>query len=247
MLEASILGLKYHRLLASSVSPEFTAPLKADFDYSFIVSYDGVFNDPDYDVLDKNACIIDVTQTEEEIINGFNATSRNELRRTYRTEGLAFHFGYTDFNTYYEFYKASEHARGWFPVPENELERCLLFSASFDGDYISGMSCYTGADTLRVSRIYSNRKLNTNPAISGTIYGAAAKRIVLDITNYARLHGFKQIDLGGVDLDSPAKAGISNFKLSLGGKVIPVKIGRYTKASFGETEPKIREMGYDIT
>lgn len=247
MLKAEILGLKYHRVLANSVTPEFTAPLKADYDYSFIVSYDGVFNDADYQVLDKNACVIDVTQTEEEVISGFNATSRNELRRTYRTEGLEFHFGYTDFDKYYEFYKTSEHARGWFPVPENELDNCLLFTATFDGEYISGMSCYTGADTIRVSRIYSNKKINTNPAVTGTIYGAAAKRIVLDITNYARQNGYKQIDLGGVDLESPSKAGISNFKLSLGGKVIPVKLGRYATSVFDEKEPQIREMGYDIT
>lgn len=247
MLQAEILGLKYHRVLANSVTPEFTKTLKEDFDYSFIVSYDGVFNDPDYKVLEKNACMLDATKTEEGIIEGFNATSRNELRRTYRTPELQYHFGYEDFNKYYQFYKASEHARGWFPVPENELGNCLLFSMSFNGEFISGMSCYSGAETIRVSRIYSNKKINTNPAISGTIYGGAAKRIVLEICNYARENGFKHVDLGGVDLESESKAGISNFKLSLGGVVIPVKLGRFSKPIFDQKEPQIREMGYDIT
>jgi hypothetical protein len=247
MLQAEIASLRYHRVLAKSVNQKFTARLKANYDYSFIVSYDNTFNDPDYEVTDKNTCIMDVTQTEDEIINGFNATSRNELRRTYRTDGLEFLFGYTDFNKYYKFYKASEHARGWYPVPEDELRNCLLFTAIFDGEYISGMSCYTGAGTVRVSRIYSNRKVNANPAITRTIYSAAAKRIVLNISNYAREKGFKMIDLGGVDLESPEKAGISNFKLSLGGKVLPIKVGRYSTGAFDAKKVQLREMGYDIT
>jgi hypothetical protein len=246
MLKAEILNLKYHRVLANSVTKNFTRPLKANYHYSFIISYDNFFNDHDYKISNKNACIINATQNEEKIISGFNASSRNELSRTYRTDGLEFQFGYTDFNKYYEFYKRSENARDWYPVPENELANCLLFSATFEGEYISGMSCYTGASTIRVSRIYSTRKINTNTAITRTIYAAAAKRIVLNISNYAREKGFKKIDLGGVDLESPAKAGISNFKLSLGGKVVPVKVGRYSTPMFDAKRLQLREMGYDI-
>jgi hypothetical protein len=248
MLRSEILGLKYHRVLANSVTHEFTAQLKANYDYSFIVSYDRVFDDQSYDVIEKNAYIIDVTKTEEEIIAGFNRTGRKELRRTYHTDGLDFHFGYTDFTEYYEFYKACEHARGWLPVPETELENCLLFTATFEGEYIRGMSCYAGgAETIRGARNYSNKRVNTNRALTGSLYGAAARRLVLNITNYARENGFSKVDLGGVDLESPSKAGISNFKLSLGGKIIPVKLGRYSTPAFDAKRAQIREMGYDIT
>ena len=247
MLEAEIIGIKYHRLLTKGITLESTSELKRKYDYSFIVSYDNEFLDKDYTVLEKQSCIIDVTQGEENVIKGFNSTSRNELRRTYKTPGLAFHFGYSDFDKYFQFYKSCEIARGWYPVPENELSNCLLFTASFEGEYISGMSCYVGEDMIRVSRIYSNKKINTNPSITGTIYGAAAKRLVIDICNYAIENGFRGVDLGGIDFSDPAKEGISRFKTSLGGKIIPVKLARYTNATYEQKKAQVFEMGYDIT
>jgi hypothetical protein len=126
------------------------------------------------------------------------------------------------------------------------LENCLLFTATFEGEYISGISCYAaGVGAIRGCRIYSAKRVNTNPAIKA-LYGAAAKRIVLNIANYARENGFNRVDLGGVDLQSPSKAGISNFKLSLGGKVVPIKLGRYSTPAFDAKAAQIREMGYDI-
>ncbi|MES2651664.1 MAG: hypothetical protein V4663_07985 [Bacteroidota bacterium] len=247
MLEAEIIGIKYHRLLTNGITLESTAVLKHDYDYSFIVSYNNEFIDNDYNVVEKQSCIIDVTQGEDNIIKGFNSTSRNELRRTYKTPGLEFHFGYSNFEKYYLFYKSCELARGWYPVPENELGNCLLFTASFEGEYISGMSCYFGEDVIRVSRIYSNKKINSNPLITGTIYGSAAKRLVFDICNYAINNNFKKVDLGGVDFSDPAKEGISRFKTSLGGEILPVKLARYTNANYEQKKAQVFEMGYDIT
>ncbi len=109
------------------------------------------------------------------------------------------------------------------------------------------MSCYFGEDIIRVSRIYSNKKINSNPLITGTIYGSAAKRLVLNICNYAIENGFKSVDLGGVDFSDPAKEGISRFKTSLGGEVLPVKLARYSNANYEMNKAKVFEMGYDIT
>ncbi len=240
-------GLTYQRVLTQSATPDMLAYGKQHADYSFVVCYDNKLEDEEYEVLDKNACLFDVSLSDEDIVKAFNATGRNEYRRTFRTPGLAFHVGCEDFEKYYQFYTNCEQARAWYPVPKEELKECLLFTASFDGEYISGMSCYTGENTIRVSRIYSTKRINNNSAITGTIFGGAAKRLVLEICNYARQHGFKFVDLGGVDLSGNEKSGISEFKLSLGGQIVPVKIGRFMKPGFKEKQKEILAQGFDIT
>ncbi len=247
MLEVSYDTVSYVRLLSSSVSRDVTNSLKENFDYIFIVSYDELIDDDSFELLNKNACLFDASQSEDELVQKFNATGRNEYRRTYRTEGLEFHIGITDIDTYYSFYTACEKARAWYPVPKVELQSCLIFTASYNGEFISGMSCYTGKDTIRVSRIYSNKRINTNPQITGTMYGGAAKRLVIEICKYAKNHGFKWVDLGGVDLSSNEKSGISEFKKSLGGHIIPVKIGRYMTPTFLQKQKEYLEKGIDIT
>ncbi|HPI53271.1 MAG TPA: hypothetical protein PLU10_01195 [Chitinophagaceae bacterium] len=240
-------GLTYQRILTPHATPELLDNCKKDADYSFVVAYDNVLEDQDVEVLDKNACLFDLSLSDDDIVKAFNATGRNEYRRTFRTPGLEFHVGCGNLESYYTFYAACEHARAWYPVPIEELAQCLLFTASFEGEFISGMSCYTGGDTLRVSRIYSTKRINTNPAINGTIFGGAAKRLVVEICSYARTHGFKFVDLGGVDLSGNEKSGISEFKLSLGGKIVPVKIGRFIKPGFKEKQKEILARGFDIT
>jgi hypothetical protein len=240
-------GLKYCRLLSSSIDKNKTNEIKENFDYVFVVSYNAIIEDTDFQILEKNACLFNVDLSNEEIVKNFNATGRNEYRRTFRTDGLAFHFGYDNFDGYYEFYKKSEHARNWFPIPKLELENSILFTASFEGEYISGMSCYSCEETIRVSRIYSTKRINQNPKINGTIFGGAAKRLVIEICDYARKNGFKYVDLGGIDLSGKAKSGISEFKLSLGGEIVPVKIGRYMKPGFADKQKELLIKGIDIT
>jgi hypothetical protein len=247
MLEVNFENIKYNRFLTNSVNSNTTIELKKLNDYSFIISYNGEFEDEEYEIVEKNACLIDLDLSSEDIVSGFNSTGRNEYRRTFRTLGLDFHFGFEDSQKYYDFYSRCEKARNWLPIPKPELENCLLFTASFQGEYISGMSCYKGENVLRVGRIYSTKRINTNKEINGTIYGGAAKRIVIEICNYAREKGFKYVDLGGVDLNSDEKSGISQFKLSLGGEIVPVKIGRFMKPGFIEKQKDIFLKGFDIT
>jgi hypothetical protein len=247
MLEVNYDSVRYARLLTNSVGVDVTKQLKENFDYIFIVSYDERIEDNSFEILNKNACLFDASLTEDELVQKFNSTGRNEYRRTYRTEGLDFHFGISDIDSYYIFYSTCEHARSWYPVPKIELQRCLIFTASFQGEFISGMSCYTGNDTIRVSRIYSNKRINSNPQVNGTMYGGAAKRLVVEICKYAKNHGLKWVDLGGVDLSSNEKSGISEFKKSLGGHIVPVKIGRYMTPEFIQKQKEYLEKGIDIT
>ncbi|MFZ6012423.1 MAG: hypothetical protein ACOYXT_18915 [Bacteroidota bacterium] len=246
MLTAEVLGLTYHRIILESATADVTQELKDRYDYSFVVSM-GLFSDPDYEVLQKKSCMIDLTQDLDKIIGNFNSTSRNEYRRSERTEGLVFQTSYEDFEKYYTFYAACENDRGWYPVPPDELKNSFVFSASYHQEFISGMSCYAHEKRLRVSRIYSLKRSNQSAALNNTLYGSAAKRIVVEICKFGIERGYHTLDLGGVDLSDQVKSGITQFKLSLGGEVADVKLGRYMKQGFKDALPEIKNKGWDIT
>jgi len=247
MLTASILGLRYCRLLTSQLTPEKGKQLAADFDYIFAVCH-GNCEAPNFDIVQKNACLIDLSNGAEIAFSKFHATSRNEVRRSDKFENLSFQMGTgNDFDAYFNFYKACENARGWFPVPEEELRNSLIFTALFDGQPVSGISVYTNETRLRIGRIFSLKKTRRDARLNNLVYGCAAKRLVLECCQYGAENGFQTLDLGGIDLQDPAKAGITQFKLSLGGQVAPVTIARFANARFRDSASQIRESGYDIT
>jgi len=245
MLSATVLGLTYHRIILESVTPDLTQSLKEDYDYSFIVSM-GQFSDQEYSVVKKKSCLLNLTKGLDSVINRFNSTCRNEFRRTERNSDLTFFQGYADFNEYYSFYTQCEKDRAWFPTPPEELRNSFLFTASFKNELISGMSCYAHGSRLRVGRIYSNKRSKLSESLNNTVYGSAAKRIVVEICKFGIANGYQTVDLGGVDL-SGQKSGITQFKLSLGGELVDVFLGRHMKETFTSRLNDINKLGWDIT
>ncbi len=247
MLTASIFDLNYCRLLTETLSEQEANALSSKFDYTFAVCYD-TCKAPGFETIQKNACLIDLSQGLDHVFSKFNATSRNEVRRSEKMEALTFKTGIQqDFSSYFEFYKTCENARGWFPVPEVESRNSLVINAYFEGKPISGMSAYTHEGRIRIGRIFSLKKEKEDARLTNLVFGCAAKRIVYEYCRYGAANGFHTVDLGGIELHDPIKAGITQFKLSLGGQVSPVIIARYANAKFKAQEHLIREAGYDIT
>ncbi|MFN0214460.1 MAG: hypothetical protein ACKVT2_09420 [Saprospiraceae bacterium] len=247
MLTASILDLRYCRLLTDHLSEQEGERLASEFDYSFAVCY-GHCEATNFETVQKNACLIDLSRGFESAFSRFNATSRNEVRRFEKMGHLSFQLGPgEDFKAYFDFYKNCENARAWFPVPEEELRQSLVFTACFENEPISGMSAYAHGKYLRVGRIYSSKKTRMDERLSNLVYGCAAKSLVFELCKYGATHGYETLDLGGVDLQDPSKAGISAFKRSFGGQITAVTIARHANARFRESEHKIRKAGYDIT
>lgn len=247
MLTSSVLGLNYCRVLTDHLTPEAGDQLAAQNDYCFAVCY-GSCNAPTFETVSKYACVIDLSAGPDAAFSRFHNTSRNEVRRSEKIATLRFRFGIDgEFDDYFSFYRTCEHARGWFPVPEGELRSSVLCTAFFDGEPISGMSAYSDGDRLRVGRIFSMKKVKYDERLNNLVYGCAAKRIVFELCRYGVMHGFGTLDLGGLDPHDPAKAGITKFKLSMGGQVAPVTIARYANARFLERQSAIRAAGYDIT
>ena len=249
MLQASVLGLKYHRVLAEKVDRDLTAPLKRDFDYSFVVSY-GTFDDDDYEIVAKNSLLIDVSEGLDATFARYRSTSRNEINRTKRAPELSVRFGTEPFDELYGFHAECERERGWYPVPEEELRASIVCSCSWDGKLVAGMSCYRSDTHLRVGRIFSRRRSGEWEKVHQEhrwLFSGASRRVVYELCGYCIENGLRFLDLGGIDVDDPSKAGISKFKQGFGGEIVPVRLGRHSTPAFDEAAPKIREMGLDLT
>lgn len=89
MLEVNFEGIRYHRALVENATPDITQAFKDKFDYSFVISY-GDFQDLTYCLVNKNACLIDLTNELETIFENFNATCRKQVRPTFRNPELLF-------------------------------------------------------------------------------------------------------------------------------------------------------------
>jgi hypothetical protein len=247
MLDVKINNFRFHRSLMKFVDANLTESFKTDFDYSFIISYSD-FHDNDYQIINKNALIIDLTEDIDVIFSKFSSTNRNEIRRSKKIEGLNFQIGVENFEKFYEFYSECEHDRNWLPIPKEELLESKIIYASYNGIPISGMTSYIDGNYMRLGRIFSLKRsiVMEQPNL---IYGSASKRIVFDFCKIAKELGLVSLDLGGVDLSTEEKSGITKFKMSFGGNLIPVKIGRYTKPenSYEKLVNEFKSKGLDLT
>lgn len=245
MLEVNLKNFKYHRIIIDHFQESNAKQLITDYDYSFVVSY-GDFQAKQYEIINKNAAIIDLADGLDYAFSRFNATARKHIRRFDKIEQLSFHQEIENKQAFYSFYSDAEKSRSWFPVPENELFQSLVYYINYEGNPISGMTAYTHGNLMRLGRIFSTRNLS-NLENSNLIFGVAAKKLIFEFCQYAIKNGFHQLDLGGVDLTSSQKSGITEFKLSFTDKVIPVKIGRWSKTDYKVLQQDFLNNGLDLT
>ncbi len=214
-------------------------------DYSFIVSY-GDFVSEHYDVVNKNAAIIELKEDIDKTISKFDGSVRNHIRRFDKLPELSFHNEINDKKAFYEFYSLAEKCREWYPVPQDELFASIVFYVCYNDKPISGMTAYTHNNFMRIGRIFSTRNISSLDN-RNLIFGVAAKKLIFEFCQYAIKNGFHQLDLGGVDLKSEQKSGITEFKLSFTDKVVPVKIGRWSKIDYKVLQQDFLNKGLDLT
>lgn len=245
MLSINHQNFRYHRLVTQNFYESAHPELLSDFEYSFVISY-GEFISKSYDVIDKNAAIIDLSQGIDHAFSLFNATARKHIRRFEKLDELTFHNSVENKQSFYDFYTTCENSRDWYPVPYEELFESLIFYVCYNGEPISGISAYTHNGLIRMGRIFSLRN-NSSLENSNLIYGVAAKKIVYEFCKYAIENGCNQLDLGGVDLTAENKSGITDFKLSFTDKIVPVKIGRWSKVDYKTIQQQFLDQKLDLT
>lgn len=183
------------------------------------VSYNKI-NLPEYRVVEKPTCLIDLSVPEIDIFQNFNDTTRNEVRRTERLPDLVFLSALVPTESSYETYSKFEYAQGRAPGSWDEIKHTLFFGAFKNDDLISGVFVIPSSTFLRVRSIFSERLLAPDKE-TRQIISYSSRRVMWEICKWGKINGFKSLDLASVNSSTPKSASIAKFKLSFGGKVIP--------------------------
>ena len=245
MLKVKFNDIEYCRTLADQPTEQYLNTLADEYDYCFIVSYNPV-NSVRFDMVEKKAAVIPLMGNIDEVFQRFHSTCKNEVRRSFKEENMEFIDHIQDWDGFYSFHTLCEAERNWKPAPREELESSMVKAIKYDGEYISGMSCYTEEKRMRIGRIFSRRRSEDFKKLSGVIFSVAARRIVYEFCQWGIANDKKTLDLGGIDPQDPSKKGISRFKMFFGSEIIQVLIGRYKSNRFLALEPKIKTIGIDL-
>ncbi|MSR76130.1 MAG: peptidoglycan bridge formation glycyltransferase FemA/FemB family protein [Candidatus Ryanbacteria bacterium] len=187
--------------------------------YAYItgLSYDGSFanNDPSITKKSKQTVIIEPSEmTDEEIIASFRDTTRNEVRRTFTMPELSFVLPDSNRKGVLGLYSEFEEM-GDRPARKAEYFRESLFAGAYwKGKLIASIICYDAKPVLRINAIVSVRK---DGGEESKYVSFATRRLVFELIEYARNHGYRRLDLGGINTTDESKKGITAFKMSFGG------------------------------
>ncbi len=245
MFEVSFLGFKYtRRILSEELSEQKIQELKNAFSYIQLGSYKSL-SLPGFTELTKKAVIIDLAPDIQQIFSTFKDNTRNEINRTYKIDGLRFVSLDANFNALHVLHRNFDLQRGWMPAPKAELKKSLIFTAYLNDKPISVITCFNNDTTLRILELFSAR-YNTNEKEYTAIVGYATRRLVYEVCKFGKEHGFSTFDLGGINLDDPAKAGVAKFKQSFGGTITDVYFYLYTTPAFAVLKKIVKLFKIDI-
>ena len=166
----------------------------------------------------KKTIVISLQSDMEEVFNGYSDTVKNEIRRTFSMPELAFRTD-SDIDQAYELYRRFEERQGRTPHNEYSFRKSKIFNAYLDGLLVSSIACYDAFPHLRVRAIYS-RRLVVGDKKQYAVIGYATKRLIYGICSYGKKNGYKDVDMGSVNLTDPKKKGIAQFKSSFGGTIV---------------------------
>jgi hypothetical protein len=153
----------------------------------------------------------------DEIFMRFNDTARNEVRKTFKMPEFSVALNNANWGEVYALYKKFRIAKHLELRPVTFLQSCMLFNAYYNGELISSITCYDVFPNLRIQNIFS--KLDGGDKELRKIVGHATRRLMYEICKYGNERGYRLLDLASANFTNPAKAGITAFKSSFGGKV----------------------------
>ncbi|MEK7630445.1 MAG: peptidoglycan bridge formation glycyltransferase FemA/FemB family protein [Patescibacteria group bacterium] len=181
------------------------------------LSYDGDLTGSDASIAKKTKQTIVIepdAMTDEEIIASFRDTTRNEVRRTFTIPELSFVLPDANHEEAVNLYSEFEEMGARPPRRAEYFRESLFAGAYWKRKLIASIICYDAKPVLRVNAIVSVRKDASE--ISKHV-SFATRRLIFELIRYARDHGYRQIDLGGINTTDESKKGITAFKMSFGG------------------------------
>ncbi len=195
------------------------------------LSYNASLGEEEVRVKIKKTPVIDFAgRTDEDFLRAANDTTRNEIRRTFKTPELSFKIPDQNRKEIWRMYAKFERAGGRVLRKFGYFEKSFFAGAYYHEKLISAIVCYDSKPYLRVHAIVSLRK--AEPELKKYI-SFATRRLVFELAKCARERGYTWLDLGGVNLKDEAKAGIDAFKLSFGARLIDEYTYTYKGGLFG--------------
>ena len=179
----------------------------------------------------KTTSVINLNEPEEEIFRKFNDTTRNEIRKTYKLPNINITVDDKKFNEAYHLYTNFEYSQNRIPFSKNNLADCMVFSASFKGDMVSGIFVDVGENDLRIRYIFSKRLETEDKELYRTI-AYATRRLMWEICLWGKANDFNSLDLASVNFKNPNVSNITKFKMSFGGEVINEYTYTYKSAAY---------------
>lgn len=201
-------------------------------EYGSIValSYDKLSLPQQFTSSSKPTLLIDLRQNEEHIFAGFNDTTRNEIRKTFKDPRFTVFSGKPNSESY-EMYKKFEYLQGRVPVAFKDISSTILFAISFEGQLISGIYVTTSAPYLRIRSIFSKR-LNEDDKEMRKYIAYATRRIVWEACIWGKNNGYYSLDMASVNINNPKTQSIAQFKMSFGKNLVPEYTYIYKSPSF---------------
>lgn len=189
--------------------------------YSYItgLSYDGALDATGIaSVRSKKTPILKLQGKDDDaLLMQCNETTRNEIRRTMKMPELVFHIPEKNEKKVYELYQYFEDIGGR-PIRTRGYFKESLLAGAWRGDtLLAAVICYDARPYVRVNAIVS---LRNEDAELRKLVSYSTRRLIFELARYARDNGYQLLDLGGVNLEDPAKKGITAFKMSFGGELV---------------------------
>lgn len=226
--ELSFFGMKYARLLEESVDAGVLDDLKKTYRYIALYSYTPICEEG-FACRIQQTPIINLSPDLDEIFRQFHKNTRQGIEYSRKVEGLTFALPAHDHDASYEFYRSIKKKDGVKPDLKREFIGCLFANAYLNDRLIVSLSFYDAGNFFRAKHFVSLRKEMDD---HGAIAGHATRRLIWELCMYGKSHGYRFIDLGGVNFREGEKKGVADFKMSFGGEIKDMHICRYETAPF---------------
>ena len=164
---------------------------------------------------------IDLTQSEDEILQGCKSNTRNEIRRAIR-EGFFFE-EMNDYQEFVDFYNVFAQEKNIEKIDMSHLTKygkhLLLYKSGFDGNVMTMHASFTDDDIKRVTLLYS-ASVRLTDSIDKKMVGFSNRFLHYKEFLQFKSMGYTSYDINGVCIDQRDKArySIGKFKQGFGGE-----------------------------
>jgi len=195
-------------------------------------------NLPKFTFYTKPTLLIDIKRDENDILQGFNDTTRNEIRKTFNNDKLKIQIVDHPNEESFLLYKEFEYSQDRVPVSLDLLSQMMFFGAYLDGELISGIYVMKSFPYLRIRSIFSKR-LKTEDRDIYRIIGYATRRLVWEVCLWGKKNNFVTLDMASVNIHNPETESIAKFKMSFGKNLTPEYVYTYKSTLFALFEKTV--------